>query len=391
MRNRFVSFLFAGVALLALGACESSKSSNPLSPSVAGPIPGVSITAPKPLQPGSGANIDASKQPLTLLIENAASSGVRPLTYTVEVALDNGFGNRVFTREGLAPGGNGQTSVRLPDALAADRTYYWRARAQDGANSGPYSNAVAFTVFTPIVLEAPDLASPDDNATAVSRTPTFVITNARRSGPVGAVTYTLQLSKSAAFSSLVAQHELAEALPNTKKTLASELAGSTRYYWRVRAWENSSRKVIGPWSATFDFVTAAAPVVSPEPDPGTPPPGGSYPATGKGVVDYVKARYPSYLNAVGSLDQRKRNMEFLRDRVIERALCVGIQAGWNLKRGGPAISTDYITTYKYGRWIGVDIANDYDNYRERLNLRWMEVPDDPYTTYTRYTRGYSCG
>jgi hypothetical protein len=391
MRNTTVSLLVVGVALVALGACESSKSSNPLSPSVAGPIPGVSITAPKPLQPGSGASIDASAQPLTLLLENASSTGVRPLTYQVEVALDNGFANKVFTREGLAPGGDGRTSLRLSDALAADRTYYWRARAQDGANNGPYSNAVAFTVFTPVVLEAPDLASPDNNTPSASRTPTFVITNARRSGPVGAVTYTLQLSKSAAFSSLVAQHEVAEALPNTKKTLASELAGSTKYYWRVRAWENSSRKVIGPWSPTFAFVTAAAPVVTPDPDPGTPPPGGSYPATGKGVIDYVKARYPSYLNAVGSLAQRQRNMEFLRDRVIERALCVGMRVGWNLKRGGPTLSRDYITTYKYGRWIGVDIANDYDNYRERLNLRWMEDPDDPYATYTRYTRGYSCG
>jgi len=46
----------AGVAaaLVAVSACEASKSSTPLSPSVAGPIPGVTISAPKMLEPVSG-------------------------------------------------------------------------------------------------------------------------------------------------------------------------------------------------------------------------------------------------------------------------------------------------------------------------------------------------
>lgn len=387
MRTSRLRLLLTGVALVALSACQTSKSSNPLSPSVAGPIPGVSITAPKLLQPGSGASVDASAQPLTLTLENASTTGVRPLTYVIEVALDGAFANKVYSREGVAPGGNGRTSLRLSDALAADRTYYWRARAQDGANAGPYANAVKFTVYTPIVLEAPDLASPDNNAQLPTRTPTFVITNARRSGPAGAVTYTLQVAKNQAFSSLVAQHEVPEALPNTKKALTTELAGNTKYYWRVRAWENSSRKVVGPWSATFAFVTAAEPV---EPDPPDTYPPGTYPSTGPGVINYVKAHWPSYLNAVSSLDRRKSNMAFLRDRVIETGLCGGMKIAWNLKRGGPELSLDYVTTYKDGRWIGVDIAQDYDNYRERLDLRWAEAPSDPYATYGRYTKSYSC-
>ena len=45
---------FALLPLLA-AACETSKSANPLSPSVAGPIPGVEITAPKPLSPQANA------------------------------------------------------------------------------------------------------------------------------------------------------------------------------------------------------------------------------------------------------------------------------------------------------------------------------------------------
>jgi hypothetical protein len=57
------------IAALAMGACATSKSEDPLSPTVAGPIGGVSISAPKLLEPGPGAQINTKTQPLTLLIE----------------------------------------------------------------------------------------------------------------------------------------------------------------------------------------------------------------------------------------------------------------------------------------------------------------------------------
>ena len=69
--------LCIGVLVLApLVACESTKSANPLSPTVAGPIPGVNITPPKPLEPGNGWKLNPAKQPVTLLLENASSNGV---------------------------------------------------------------------------------------------------------------------------------------------------------------------------------------------------------------------------------------------------------------------------------------------------------------------------
>ena len=85
--------LCIGVFVLApLVACESEKSANPLSPTVAGPIPGVNITPPKPLEPGNGWRLKGDKQPVTLLLENASSNGVRPLSYVFEVATDAAFG-----------------------------------------------------------------------------------------------------------------------------------------------------------------------------------------------------------------------------------------------------------------------------------------------------------
>src|SRR5437660_12550625 len=121
------SLLFLTTLLAACVACEAAKSSNPLSPTVSGPIPGVEITAPKTLEP-TNVKIAVDNQPVTLLAENAGSSGVRPLVYVFEVATDAGFANKVFSRDNITPGDGGRTSVRLPDRLAPERSYFWRVR-----------------------------------------------------------------------------------------------------------------------------------------------------------------------------------------------------------------------------------------------------------------------
>src|SRR6266852_8202983 len=117
MNSRFLSTAAALAATVVLISCESSKSSNPLSPSVAGPIPGVSISAPKMLEPQAGQRIATDRQPVTLLVENASTNGVRPLTYEFDIATDANFNTKVFSRDSIAPGEGGRTSLRLPDLL----------------------------------------------------------------------------------------------------------------------------------------------------------------------------------------------------------------------------------------------------------------------------------
>ena len=186
MFRRVVLACVVPVVLVMIG-CAATKSEDPLSPTVAGPIPGVNITPPTIVQPTTGARVSVDQQPVVLMVNNAASSGVRPLTYVFEIAADVSFANKVFSRDGIQPGGTGQTSLRLPDALATGRTYFWHARAEDGANTGPFSSTAAFDVFTPIVIGAPVPTSPIDNAMADSAHPRFAFNNAPRSGPVGAI------------------------------------------------------------------------------------------------------------------------------------------------------------------------------------------------------------
>ena len=290
------SFAFAWLPLLALAlGCQSTKSSNPLSPSVAGPIPGVSISPPTPASPQSGAQVVDTSQPVTLTISNATTSGVRPLNYLFEVATDAAFNAKVFSKDGVTPG-SGKTSLQLPDRLATGHTYYWRARAQDGANTGPYSNANNFAVYTPVVIQAPAPTEPIGNVTTSSSHPKFAFGNAARSGPAGAMSYTIEVSTTSSFATHIAVWSLGEQSGSTSLTAPQDFADATQYFWHVRAHDSDN---LGPWSATQAFHTPAAPVVV------APPPGGGggggalagTPCNGSTEFAIVKCRRSEYRNA----------------------------------------------------------------------------------------------
>jgi hypothetical protein len=250
------------VAVGTLVSCAVDKSSNPLSPTIAGPIPGVNITAPRAITPNSGQKIAFDEQPISLVIDNAETSGVRPLNYVFEVAVDAEFRNKVFIREGVSPG-NGRTTVQLADALATDRSYYWRARAQDGANTGPYSPATFFSVFTPIVIGRPIPAAPVGGINVNTARPRFTFANASRSGPVGAISYVIEVSETEVFAGILAAWTVAEQSNQTALDAPSDLPDDKYLFWRVRGYDATT---VGPWSDTQVFHTP--PVVI------GPPPGG---------------------------------------------------------------------------------------------------------------------
>jgi hypothetical protein len=373
---------------LALAGCESSKSANPLSPTVAGPIPGVNISAPKPLEPGQGWQVEADKQPITLLLENASSNGVRPLSYLFEIASDGGFQTVLYSRDGVTPGEAGRTSLKLSDKLASGRTYYWRARAQDGANSGPYSAGVSFQVLQPVVIKAPELLSPTGGATVDTNPPTLVFRNSSRTGPAGSITYRIQISKNESFTAIVYEERAGEQNGETRVT-PNTLEDSTRYFWRVKA---SNGSVESDWSETATFVTSAD-----APPPPSPPPGGGggggNPGScasnnGPAIVRCIAAKYPQYRRAGVSSSTRRSNMEFLRDRVIEAGICGGMNLGWNMKRGGPEKSVDFIAEQRGGLTYGYDIAVDYDNTSKELQLGWLS--DGPGSHWGGYSPRPNC-
>ena len=124
-----------------------------------------------------------------------------------------------------------------------------------------------------------------------------------------------------------------------------------------------------------------------------PPAPVRYPETGPELVAFVAQRFPEKLAAGVSREERIANMEFLRDRIIEFGICGGMDIGWNMKRGGPEKSRDFVAWHDGRRRMGVDIAYSYDAPHRELQLVWAVYgPTSHYREYQprpqcRHTEG----
>jgi hypothetical protein len=246
----------------ALAACEQVKSSNPLSPDIAGPIAGVTISAPQLKAPAQGAQI-ALGQPVSVVVQNSTTTGVRPLSYVFDLAADAAFQTILFTKTGIVPGGDGQTSLTVQVTLPPG-TYFWRVHAQDGANTGASATS-SFSVFVPVVIQPPGPVSPANGSSVTSATPTLVVADSTRTGPAGSISYIFQVATDANFTNVVATGQVAETSGQTSYTVSATLTASTTYYWRALATDSSHAS---PYSATASFVTPAA--SAPPPTSGGP-------------------------------------------------------------------------------------------------------------------------
>jgi len=331
--RRFLSQCVAVVALGLAAGCEATKSANPTSPSVAGPIAGVTITTPKPLEPRS-VSVRFPDQPVSLLFENASTNGQRPITYTIDIATDAGFATTVFSRHGVEPGANGRTSFRLPDALAADRTYHWRVQARDGANSSAYSDAAAFSVVQVGQLGPPVPISPVGGVTVGSTSPELIVANATRSGPIAAVTYTFEISTNETFSAIALSGTAPEMASQTRFQVPGTLNPDVRYYWRARA---SDPSTTGEWCAGQSFRTPTK--TSPPPGP-APAPSAQRTISIDEAASIIRTIYSELRYNIGSSSTREE-----RNIYLERAVAAlhyghsrfnpkGPDSKWCIKNGG---------------------------------------------------------
>jgi hypothetical protein len=366
---RFVSILCVAAAL---AACEHVKSENPLSPTIAGPLPNVSMTPPQPVEPSNGKTILDTEQPLVLVMVNPTSSSPRPFATDVQIAADPQFSSVVVTRTGISPGGDGKTRISVGDKLQAGRTYYWRGLANDGANVSGWSTAASFSVVLPVVFGPPDPVTPVGNDRVGTMTPEFRLRNAPASGPFGALFYQVQVSRDANFTNVFTNADVAQGGGGeTRYTMPSLPVPDAQYFWRARIYDS---KNVGPWSRveTFRSPHPTAPGPGPTPGPGIPAGSCALPDPAA-IVNCISDKYPNQRRAGVSSGERVANMEFIRDRIIEAGKCAGFNFGYNLKRGGPELSIDFLAWRTGGDDIGVDIAFDYDNTSTTLRLQWAPV------------------
>src|SRR5258708_28619367 len=111
MKERTAACVLAALSLSLSAACSKSASA-----------PSVSFTSPQATQPSGGATFKFSQHPVTLTFSNAVRTGPVTPTYSVEVATDAGFGNKVFTKDGIAEGIGGTSSGTI-NALTGKNTH----------------------------------------------------------------------------------------------------------------------------------------------------------------------------------------------------------------------------------------------------------------------------
>jgi hypothetical protein len=350
--------------LMCVAGCEAAKSANPTAPSVAGPIAGVNITAPKPLEPYMGSTITFNGEPLTLLIENAGTSGARTLMLQLEVAADDQFRQIVHQDDKIALGSGGRTSYRMPAPLGAGFTYYWRTRAVDGANTGPYSPVYSFSVVEPVVIDAPVATAPSGTLTTTK--PEFKVSNGRISGTSGVV-YQFEVAKSADFTQMVAVVTVPVNGSGTTTMTLGELPYKTTYYWRVRGSDGTKES---NYSNTLQFTTMDVPAAPPGgggvpagvptgPGGRTPDPQGGrlpLPSYGFSVVQAVARANPGALQ--NSCQDSGGTWQFM-DQVVDTLRTYDTRWGYNGKRGNANDPSKDVITYHYGP--GPD-ANSTDVY-----------------------------
>ena len=286
MNRHITAAAVFAVLSVAFAGCEAQKSSNPTSPTVAGPIAGVSISAPQLIEPTKGFRYKESQQPIKLIVGNATSTGVRTVTYMFEVASDANFTSKVFARAGVPPGDAGKTSVQI-DRLDTGRTYFWRAKADDGANSSDFASS-QFDILPKPVLNPPGPVSPINNLRVTTRRPTFTVTDSDRNTGVGSVSYEFQVALDQAFTKLITAGVVEERPGQTAFVSTVDTAYDIPHFWRARATDGDTTSA---WSATQTFLAMVSPGPSPSPSP-SPAPGGSCTGTNpQKIVECERAKY----------------------------------------------------------------------------------------------------
>jgi hypothetical protein len=247
-------------------------------------------------------------------------------------------------------------------------------KAEDGANSGPYSPPATFEVFTPIVLDEPILLAPINNEQVNTRRPRFTFINPPRSGPLGPISYTLEFSTSFAFESARPYGPIPEQ-PNQTTFEAPEDAPYNLYlFWRVRASDGPN---VGPWSVTQAFLTMDSPR-TPAPTP-SPTPGGSghIPAgpanedRAKQVVLGTAKEFPQLTAVFGSEGEAVGAADQLLRRILWHLQLAGYQANGQKNPSG-AISSDKITVMINNTWRVFDIFS-LGVAGRATTVQWLEI------------------
>jgi hypothetical protein len=366
MKSRMYGPLAARIALAGAlaAALAGCKTSTPAQPSTAASGAGVSIIAPVPASPTAGAAVAFNSLPVTLSTKNAIATNGTPLTYTFEVAYDAAFASKILTKEAVAQGSNGFTTV-VADSLLANNTYYWHVRAQGGGTTGVFSTASQFHVGGPVTLGAVNMVSPA-NGDFVAGTPTLKVTNVTKTGAsAGPVTYKFEVATQTSFaaSTIAASGTVSEgAGGQTSYVVSPSLPAGVTYFWRVTASDVLNGVSVASPVHNFSVIVSIASLLAAEEGqvlwPGTQPPGQPG-ALGHNIYgDNWDVGEKIYVNGTHYLSPEVESLRIMD--LMDRGLLPGDAINWMKANGYPTIALYYPdlevigVTYQY--FAGLDTS-----------------------------------
>lgn len=236
---------------------------------------------------------------------------------------------------------------------------------------------------TKLKATPPQPLSPRSAIRVSNLTPQLVLQNGSSSfASSTALSYVFEVLDASSSQVLAKSDPIPAGSPQTTWDVPTDvLRMNTTYAWRAYGVYSNVQ------GSTSDVVSFRTPLPPPPPvsaEGGPVPCGGS---GGPSIIGCVGAAYPAKLVAKISVDARKANMEFIRDRIIETGICKGMDFGRNFKRGTPVLSHDYLVWRQPGQHDrGVDLASGYDDVSGPLRLTWQvkSAPDYGFPYYAKY-------
>lgn len=167
----------------------------------------------------------------TLVVMNSTDADGDPLKYDFFVSLDEEHNDIVAVVYGV-PGGYGQTDWTVEGLPGENQLHWWRARASDGYQDGPWSEPRAFWLDGYNDPPGPfGLLSPDDGQTGLEQRPVFQWAPATDPDPGADLDYMVTIADNPGFSGAT----IADAGGDTTLLWPFLLATQTEYWWQVTA------------------------------------------------------------------------------------------------------------------------------------------------------------
>jgi hypothetical protein len=206
-------------------------------------------SVPVPLHPIDDEQTD--NQP-TLWVQNSTDAEGDALTYDFFCCVDTTYGEPDPIYEYDIAEGTDSTGWQVTEQLEENKRYGWIVRAYDGYEYSDWTASYEYMFFvngTPEPPTAPQAQYPPDTSglPVFDMLTYFYWSPSNDPDPLDTVRYKLEVSIDPGFTFV----NTIDSLMSTPYTLTDSLAFSTRYWWRVTAFDNAGMSTMSPNTPDF--------------------------------------------------------------------------------------------------------------------------------------------